>query len=36
VELDKVRASYRELAREAREDLRSGKLDTGVAQLLRK
>jgi low affinity Fe/Cu permease len=36
VELDKVRASYRELAREAREDLRSGKLDTGVAQLHRK
>ena len=32
-ELDKVRSHYRELARKAREDLKSGKRDTGVAEL---
>ena len=32
-ELDKVRSHYRELARKAREDLKRGKRDTGVAEL---
>jgi low affinity Fe/Cu permease len=32
-ELDRVRSHYRDLAKQAREDLRSGKGDTGVAEL---
>jgi low affinity Fe/Cu permease len=32
-ELDAIRADYRELARRAREELRSGKSDTGVPEV---